>query len=166
MPPGSGGRLSWQLLHGVFLLILNPFVRGMRFVLSEGKVPCEQPTCSAFADMRGDPRPAACTVCDAAAASFPWPDNHVLELISQNTCSCLKPQWAPPGLEPEAFIPAGNPVLQVPNQQTNQKGRREEEGRQHWGVPPAAPIPGEGTHRLCLARCYSCGVGSCNMVLF
>lgn len=88
------------------------------------------------ADMRGSLHPAACTLRGAAAAAFPWPDNHVLELISQNTRACLKPQRALPGLEPEAFIAAGNPVLQMPNQQPNQKGRREEEGRQHRGTPP------------------------------
>lgn len=97
---------------------------------------------SAHADVCGGPHPAAHTL----------PDNHVLELISQNTRACLKPQQALPGLEPEAFIAAGNPVLQVPNQQPNQKGRREEEGRQHRGTPPT--------------RCYWCGVGSCNVGLY
>lgn len=97
---------------------------------------------SAHADVCGGPHPAARTL----------PDNHVLELISQNTRACLKPQRALPGLEPEAFIAAGNPVLQVPNQQPNQKGRGEEEGRQHRGTPPT--------------RCYWCGVGSCNVGLY
>lgn len=34
---------SW--CYGVFLLIINPFIKGMWFVLYEGKMPHKQPTC-------------------------------------------------------------------------------------------------------------------------
>lgn len=44
-PVGNGGRLSPETMHGVFLLIINPFIKGMWFVLNEGKMPRKQPTC-------------------------------------------------------------------------------------------------------------------------
>lgn len=43
-PIGNGGRLSPEPMYGVFLLLINPFIKGMWFVSNEGKMPRKQPT--------------------------------------------------------------------------------------------------------------------------
>lgn len=37
---------------GVFLLLINPFIKGMWFVLNEGQMPCQQP-CGQLSWLRG-----------------------------------------------------------------------------------------------------------------
>lgn len=49
----NGGRLSPEPVYGVFLLLLNPFVKGMWFVLNEGKMPRKQPARGRLSQPRG-----------------------------------------------------------------------------------------------------------------
>lgn len=66
--PGNTGSSS-----GVFLLLLNPFIKGMWLLLNEGEMPRKQPTCGwlAGADVHSGSRPTTWTARDDAPASFP-----------------------------------------------------------------------------------------------